>query len=538
LTSFLRELHASHREAAATGIPVDEVAEMRQLSRRAFLRGAAGVGAAIALGGAGPLPSTAAGSLAPGALHRPRIIIVGAGLAGLRCADRLRRRGLASTVYEAATDHVGGRCWTNRGFFGQGRISEHGGEFISSEHQAVRGLAKRFGLELENVNGGALLDERLTEVYWLDRRPYTVRQAVEDWGGAYQQFHAAAGAAPFGQSWNHHTSEGVRLDHLSVSEFVETAVPGGTHSRLGRLLIQNAISEYGGDPAAQSALNLIALMEGDPRNEITPLSGTDERYHIRGGNDQLVAGLLAGLPTDTVRSGNELIAVRRRSNGSYICTLRKGRAHHDVVADHVVLALPFSKLRQVELAHAGLSALKMRAIRHLQLGTNAKLVLELSHRTWGPSAPTPSARHYNGVSYSGPTGFEVVWDGRVGYGPETLLVDFLGARQGAQLGELAHGPAPASDVDRFLRRIEPLFPGTRAAWTGRAWNDTWARDPWHYGAYSYWAVGQTTSFGGYEGVQEGRIHFAGEHTSPDFQGFLEGAVESGRRAADEIVAQV
>ncbi len=60
----------------------------------------------------------------------------------------------------------------------------------------------------------------------------------------------------------------------------------------------------------------------------------------------------------------------------------------------------------------------------------------------------------------------------------------------------------------------------------------------HQGAYSYWGVGQTTGFGGYEGVQDGRMHFAGEHTAPNFQGYLEGAVHSGRRAADEILAQV
>jgi monoamine oxidase len=208
-----------------------------------------------------------------------------------------------------------------------------------------------------------------------------------------------------------------------------------------------------------------------------------------------------------------------------------------VVADHLVLAIPFSSLRRVDLVHAGLSPLKMQAIGNLDLGSNAKLVLELGRRTWGPSAPDPSARSSSGVGYSGPGSFGVTWDGRVGYGPETLLVDYLGGGQGAELGEVAHGPAPASDVDRLLRRVEPLYPGTRAAYTGRAWNDTWAKDPWHHGAYAFWGVGQATGFGGYEGVQEGRIHFAGEHTSLDFQGYMEGAVESGRRAADAILRQ-
>ena len=99
----------------------------------------------------------------------------------------------------------------------------------------------------------------------------------------------------------------------------------------------------------------------------------------------------------------------------------------------------------------------------------------------------------------------------------------------------AHGPAPGADVDWFLSQVEPIFPGTTAAYTGRAWEDHWSVDPWHRGAYSYWRVGQMTPpFGGYEGVREGGIHFAGEHTEWDQQGFLNGGVISGERVAREI----
>lgn len=63
-------------------------------------------------------------------------------------------------------------------------------------------------------------------------------------------------------------------------------------------------------------------------------------------------------------------------------------------------------------------------------------------------------------------------------------------------------------------------------------------DPWHRGAYSYWRLGEYTTFSGYEGVQEGNIHFAGEHTDPEEQGFLNGAVTSGERAASEVLHQI
>ena len=86
-----------------------------------------------------------------------------------------------------------------------------------------------------------------------------------------------------------------------------------------------------------------------------------------------------------------------------------------------------------------------------------------------------------------------------------------------------------------MNQIEPIFPGTKAAWSGTAYEDHWSADPWHRGAYSYYRVGQYTTIAGIEQVPEGRIHFAGEHTDVNQQGFLEGAVVSGQRAAREIL---
>ncbi len=87
----------------------------------------------------------------------------------------------------------------------------------------------------------------------------------------------------------------------------------------------------------------------------------------------------------------------------------------------------------------------------------------------------------------------------------------------------------------LLAQIELLYPGTEAAYTGRAYEDHWALDPWVLGAYSYCRVGQASSYGAPAAASEGAIHFAGEHTSTANQGFLDGAVQSGERAAREIL---
>lgn len=99
----------------------------------------------------------------------------------------------------------------------------------------------------------------------------------------------------------------------------------------------------------------------------------------------------------------------------------------------------------------------------------------------------------------------------------------------------AHGPAPESDVTWFLNQVEQIYPGTLAAYTGRAYEDHWALDPWVHGAYSYARVGQAATYVGLAAQTEGAIHFAGEHTSVENQGFLDGGVETGERAAREIL---
>jgi monoamine oxidase len=93
-------------------------------------------------------------------------------------------------------------------------------------------------------------------------------------------------------------------------------------------------------------------------------------------------------------------------------------------------------------------------------------------------------------------------------------------------------------VKQFLAQIEPVLPGLSAEWNGRATIDYWPSYPWTRGSYSNWKVGQYIAFAGIEGRQEGNAHFCGEHTSIDFQGYLNGAVETGERVADEVVADL
>lgn len=526
----LRLLHRAHAEAASTGRDVDEViGAWRQaaeadaggsgaISRRALLAG----GAAVAVGGA-----LGSSTSAVAARRQPRIAIVGAGLAGLSCAYSLwhRRVRIASTVYEANPDRVGGRCWSLRGFFDNGLIGEHGGAFINSPQHPIRNLAASLGLEEEVVNGGDLLVGE--EVYYFDGGYYTLDEANADW--------ASVGFRTFKRALHQsrHPDGLAALDAMSVPEWLDSTEIG-TGSRLGQLMLANTVSENGGDPSDQSALDLIVLCAFNQQDSIVPLPGDDERYHIIGGNDQIVSGMVSHLPDGFVQPGHHLVAVRRRGP-AVVLVFDTAGGTVEVVADLVVMALPFSTLRDVDLSKARLSATKRKVIDTMGMGTNAKVHVEVTRKTWPPLG-------FSGATYTDTSSFDVAWDDSVPLGPDgapAILLFFPGAEVGRTgLTGADHGPAPAADVDWFLSEIEPIYPGTTAAYSGKAWEDHWALDPYVMGAYSYYRVGQAATYGPLSRQPDGPFHFAGEHTSTANIGFLDGAVSSGQRAAGEIAALV
>jgi monoamine oxidase len=265
------------------------------------------------------------------------------------------------------------------------------------------------------------------------------------------------------------------------------------------------------------------------------LPGDDERYHLVGGNDQLVSGMIAALGGGALDHGRALVALIANADRSITLSFESGGAIKDVTADWVVLALPFSTLRDVDLSKSGLSAEKRTVIHTMGMGTNAKLHLELGHKTW-------PALGYSGATYGDWRRLACGWDDCVPLGADArpaLYLAFPGGRAGAGgLTGAAHGPAPAADVAFALAEIEHVFPGTSAAYTGRAYEDHWAADPWVHGAYSYYRVGQASTYGAIAARTEGRILFAGEHTSIANIGFLDGAVETGERSARRLLRRL
>jgi monoamine oxidase len=488
-----------------------------QLTRRQLL---ARAGTAAAAASALPA-ATRLGGVADAATA-PRVVVIGAGLAGLTCAHRLREAGIQATVYEAS-ERIGGRVWSVRGAFGPGLVAEHGGELIDTGHIEIRQLCHELGLGLDNLlraqrNGTEAL-------YYFDGAPYTVTQAERDYNGVYQKLHSDLTAASFPTTYTTSTERGRQLDNMSIVDWIEESVPGGMRSRFGQLLEVIYTIEYGRESSDQSALNLLYLLGYIGQGRLRLFGRSDEKYHVNGGNDQIPAALAARLAPGQIQLASQLVSVRRTTAGAYVLGIRQGSRTQMVSADRVVLTLPFTLLRGVDFAGAGFSAVKARAIRELGMGTNTKLNVGFSRRHWetlGCSGDTASD-----------TGYQNTWEVSRGQpGPSGILVDYTGGKIGDALGS----GTPASRASTFLNQLEPVLPGIRAAWDGNVQRFHWPSHPWSKGSYSCYRVGQYTAFGGAESEPEGACHFAGEHTTQDFQGYLNGAVATGERAASEVIS--
>ena len=498
-----------------------EAQEAARVSRRDFLRLLSAAGLATAADSFIPLPARAAARPSPNSKRGEPVAILGAGVAGLTAAYRLMQAGVPCEVYEAS-NRTGGRMFTKKDFNKEGMFCELGGELVDSNHADLIALAGELGVgiqELKGVDKGA-------DLYFFGGKLYADEQLIP----LFQPFakRLAADVSGLYDSEDNFTDKAKKFDRVTLAAYLDETGKG-VEKWVIDLLRVAYITEYGREPDEQSALNLIAYLSADTSHGFKLFGESDESKRIKGGSSELPNALLAALEGKvTIHTDHRLEKIEARGADFRLHFTTDGGTKSERFP-RVICALPFTMLRLVEGVKAlPLGRAKQEAIAQLGYGNNSKLMSGFTQRWWRNGdlkLPAPS----NGSVFTDRP-FQCTWETSRGQiGQRGILTNFLGGNAALELTPERYTTFRA-DLDLVFPRIQEKFDGHRAVMS-------WPTYPFICGSYTCPLPGQYTTLLEAAATPEldGRLIFAGEHTSSDFSGFMNGAVQSGNRAAKEIL---
>jgi len=504
-----------------------------------------------------------------------KIAIVGAGIAGLSAALELRDflssnqgSNIQATIdiYESS-NFAGGRMNSNTTDWGSPATSEWCGELIDSGHTTILNLASRFNLTIVDLINGQ--PSGTTDTYMINNNIYSYSQIVADFQPVYTILQNQNNLAPFPTTYDSFTQEGKGLDNMSVYDWIENYVSGGHKSNFGKLLDAAYNEEFGVITHNQSSLNVVYLLGFQPgtASDFNIYGVSDERYHIKEGNNALPQAILAsltpitntaGTSTFTINYGSSLTKISVDNNNKINLVFNSANTsvcNNTLLYDQVILTMPFTRLRQIDYSGAGFDKIKNRAIQQLGYGANTKVSLLFKSRYWNTNKCLGSGTtNSNGPTLSSTgtvyTDTFSVWDTTRGLSTNSGILTYysnvntnlFNAQITPRLStKTATGVEKAwlnSTISKVLANLETVYKGITQFYAGTGTVSNPTLDQNLLGSYSCWLRGQYTSFSGYEGVAQGvlnNIHFAGEHCSLSFQGYMEGGADEGIRAASEII---
>jgi monoamine oxidase len=432
-------------------------------------------------------------------LRGTRVIVAGAGLAGLTAARELIRRGAEVRVFEARA-RLGGRVWTTRDAPLAPFHGELGGELVDDDHQAIHALCREFGLRRKRIllrgfglaigaNGGVRAIERQAPVWKKYEAIFSAQaQALQAVNGEWTSSVAAL------------------IARQSVQEILDKA-DADADVRARAIGFRNF---WVADPQNLSAIVAAGqVVEGDP--------STTAMYHIVGGADQLVDGLARDIKR--INRRHVVRAISSRENEVSVKVEGPTGRVATAKGDFAVLAVPAALLTDIRFTPP-LPQAQQRALAALETGPATKAIVRFS-RPWWRKPGKPRAFGSN-------LAIGAVWDASEDQRDAALLALLGGGRASAGLQRvLARGGA-----EGIARQLQ-WFNGGPAE-IPQVHAVSWENDPWAKGAYAYFSPRFDPALRPLLARASARIYFAGCHTSRNYQGYMNGAVESGLRVAEEI----
>ncbi len=477
------------------------------MDRRTFL-GETGktvaVGLAAEWGFAGP-----GGSFQGGPSRQ--VLVLGAGLAGLAAAYELSKAGYAVTLLEARS-RPGGRVLTYRDPFADGLYAEMGAEYVDAADEFDHRYCKEFGLKVMTAK---LYDAIFVRGKKLKMESFKQNKEMLPYAGT-------EGGKLFGQEAGYLKRlldliqdpdklppEILKLDNLSV---VDLLLQEGAPEDILALYTYTQATESTARPQEMSALAMV-------RSHRRTFNENTDEGRILGGNDQLPKALARAL-SDKILYNRPVRKIAHDKDGAEVW-FDEGGAVRSLRTPRLVIAIPFKVLRDVEITPS-FSPIKMKCIQTLAYGQVMKIAMQYRRRFWDEPGSL-GQRVFTDTLLRRVYHFSVDQPG-----PRGILMSFTSGADAEKLGRM-----PESDRLRLaLEESTRIWPEAPLYWEGGA-AKYWNEDPWMRGSYSFSGVGQARDFLEVARAPEGRVHFAGEHTSIH-RASMNGALESGVRVAEEI----
>lgn len=446
-----------------------------------------------------------------------KIIIAGAGLAGLSTAFELDRMGYQVQLLEARL-RPGGRVHTIREPFSDELYAEAGAARFPKTHHLTMKYVREFNLPLipfEPEPGSPLANVVHIKGHRYeatDQERITLDPSI---------FNAPTDIEKLGR-------DGLEEKYLkSIEEEIGDRCNAGWPSQA--VAKYDKVTEYGLLRQKGATKNEIALITLGREKEASALWSLSEAecidgdplFKIRGGMDQLPEAFASRL-SDKIFYGAEVTGITQDKKQVEIEYIQSGNKRV-IKGDRLVCTIPFPVLKQINISPP-LSALKQRAIQELPYYPIAKVFLQTRTRFW-------IEQGLKGFANADFLGFGEVWDASFNQpGHRGLLVAMIHGDEARRLSKMTE----YKRIRWVINHLEQLFPGLKDHVEGGA-TAMWPNDPWVRGAFNYYLPGQVTSFYKHIPKPEKLIHFAGDHTSP-FPGWMQGAFQSAQRVVNEITS--
>ena len=463
-----------------------------------------------------------------------KIVVIGAGMAGLNAAYQLSKLGINANVYEGSF-RVGGRILTHyNDALQMGIHPEFGGDFIDSIHEDMLALSKEFNLELIDMYAESKAANLVHETFFFDGRHIPEEEIIKEFKKIAPKM--LKDAESLGEDYD--TPAALVLDKMTLKDYINSL---NCKPWLKDILTAAFLAEFGLDTSEQSAINMLDMIDTDTSEGFKVFGDSDEKYRIKEGNSKLIEHLVSKLPQPVVL--NSILTGISKKGDSYTLSFKN---KEDINADYVILTIPFTMLRDVKMDLPDMTPEKKNSIQELGYGQNNKLFLGYENRPWREGKNKFYGYLFHKDIHDG-------WDSssiKSIASNKGAYCCFFGGDESIRLSKVAinnpYAPPnhiwktdlPQIDIDKYVNEMEQVFPGAKKAYVGKHVFACWSSYPFVKASYTCPKPGQWNTAMLYTSEPIGNVYFAGEHCSVDYQGFMNGAAETGRLAAEQIIKKI